>query len=179
MPPPPSARLTFRTWTDSDTVLAEALWCDPEVTHFFGGAMTKEQVRNRLHLERERQNTLGMQYWPMFLRHTGQFAGCAGLRPWQMDPNTIEVGVNLMRSAWGLRLGEESLRAVLAYGFDTLSLPLIVAGHGLGHHNSQTLLERVGFAYTHNILWGPKAIEVCMYAIDAETWRSTGTGESA
>jgi RimJ/RimL family protein N-acetyltransferase len=170
--------LTFRCWTDEDTALAEALWCDPEVTHYFGGAMTREQARARLDGERERENSFGMQYWPMFLRDTGEFAGCAGLRPWQMDPKTIEVGVHLMRSAWGLRLGEESLHAVLAYGFDTLGLPTIVAGHGIGHDNSQKLLERVGFSYTHNIMWGPKAIEVHMYAIDAEMWRLTGTRES-
>jgi len=179
VPPPSSALLTFRSWTDKDTALAEALWCDPEVTHFFGGPMTTEQTRARLDLERERENSLGMQYWPMFLRETGEFAGCAGLRPWQMDPTIVEVGVNIMRFAWGLRLGEESLRAVLAYGFDTMTLPVIVAGHGLGHDNSKKLLERVGFAYTHNILWGPKAIEVCMYAIDAGMWRLAGTSESA
>ena len=174
MPPLPSARLTFRSWTDEDLALAEALWCDPEVTYYFGGAMTREQAQDRLHAERERENRHGMQYWPMFLRETGEFAGCAGLRPWQMDPGTIEAGVHLMRSAWGLRLGEEALRAVLAYGFDTLRLPAIVAGHGMGHDNSQKLLERVGFEYTHNIMWGPKAIEVRMYAITAEMWSSTG-----
>jgi len=163
----------FRTWTKDDTALADALWCDPEVTHYFGGAMTREQVRARLDGERERENSLGMQYWPIFMRDTGEFAGCAGLRPWSMDPNKIEVGVNLMRSVWGLRLGEESLRAVLAYGFDTMRLRAIVAGHGSGHDNSQKLLERVGFGYTHNIKWGPKAIEVCMYAIDADMWSLT------
>jgi ribosomal-protein-alanine N-acetyltransferase len=173
--PPSSARLVFRSWTDKDTALAEALWCDPEVTHYFGGAMTTEQARTRLDRERERESSLGMQYWPMFLRDTGEFAGCAGLRPWQMDAKTMEVGVHLMRSVWGLRLGEESLRAVLAYGFDTMSLTVLVAGHGLGHDNSRKLLERVGFGYTHNIIWGPNAIEVRMYAIDAEMWRSAGT----
>jgi len=171
--------LTFRSWTHTDAALAEALWCDPEVTHYFGGAMTREQARARLDVERERESSLGMQYWPMFLRDTGKFAGCAGLRPWQMDPKTIEVGVHLMRSAWGLRLGEESLRAVLAYGIDALKLTVMVAGHGLGHHNSQKLLERVGFGYTHNILWGPKAIEVRMYAIDAEVWRSTSARKNS
>jgi ribosomal-protein-alanine N-acetyltransferase len=171
VPPPPSPRLTFRTWTPHDSALAEALWCDPDVTHFFGGAMTPEQAHARLASERDRQLTLGMQYWPMFLRTTGEFAGCAGLRPWQMDPNTIEVGVHLMRSAWGLRLGEEALRAVLAHAFDTLHLTVIVAGHGQGHDNSRHLLERVGFDYTHDILWGPKAIPVSMYSIDAQAWR--------
>jgi [ribosomal protein S5]-alanine N-acetyltransferase len=175
--PPSSARLKFRSWTDNDTALAEALWCDPEVTHYFGGAMTREQAHDRLDKERENENRLGMQYWPMFLRETSNFAGCAGLRQWQMDPHTIEAGVHLMRSAWGLRLGEEALRTVLAHGFDALGLPMIVAGHGIGHANSQSLLKRVGFEYTHNIHWGPKAIEVCMYAITPGMWRSTGTRE--
>lgn len=172
--PSSSARLTFRSWTLEDTALAEALWCDPEVTRFFGGAMTPEHARDRLRVECERGSTLGIEYWPMFLRETGEFAGCAGLRPWSMDPETMEVGVNLMRSAWGLRLGEEALLAVLAHAFETLGLPVIVAGHGIAHDNSQKLLERVGFAYTHDILWGPKAIEVRMYAITADVWRSTG-----
>jgi RimJ/RimL family protein N-acetyltransferase len=171
VPPSSSARLTFRSWTDQDNALAEALWCDPEVTYFFGGPMTREQTRDRLHTEYESESRLGIQYWPMFLRGTGEFAGCAGLRPWSMDANTIEVGVNLMRSAWGLRLGEEALRAVLAYGFDSLDLPRIVAGHGREHDNSRKLLERVGFEYTHDILWGPQEIEVCMWAITAEAWR--------
>jgi ribosomal-protein-alanine N-acetyltransferase len=173
--PPPTARLKFRSWAADDASLAEALWCDPEVTHYFGGAMTREQVRDRLDAELERGSRLGLQYWPMFLRESGQFAGCAGLRPWQMDANTIEAGVNLMRSAWGQRLGEEALRAVLSHGFGTLGLHVIVAGHGIGHDNSQKLLERVGFGYTHNMLWGPKAIEVRMYSIAAPTWRAAET----
>ncbi|MGA7158909.1 MAG: GNAT family N-acetyltransferase [Acidobacteriaceae bacterium] len=161
----PSARLTFRCWTGEDAALAEALWCDPEVTFYFGGAMTREQARARMDAEREREARLGMQYWPMFLRETGEFAGCAGLRPWSVDPAKIEVGVHVMRSMWGLRVGEESLRAVLAHGFRTLGLAEIVAGHGVGHDNSRKLLERVGFRYTHDILWGPQEIAVCMYAI--------------
>jgi len=73
--------------------------------------------------------------------------------------------------AWGLRLGEEALLAVLAHGFNTLDLSVIVAGHGVAHENSRKLLERVGFRYTHNILWGPKEIEVCMWAITAHGWQ--------
>jgi len=136
--------------------------------------MTREQAHDRLYTERECESRLGIQYWPMFLRETGEFAGCAGLRKWQLDPGTIEAGVHLMRSGWGLRLGEEALRAVLVHGFDTLGLPAIVAGHGIGHDNSQKLLERVGFEYTQNARWGAKAIEVRIYAITAERWHVNG-----
>lgn len=175
MRPADTARLRFRSWSEDDTGFAEALWCDPEVTRYFGGAMTREEAHARLEIERERERRLGFQYWPMFLRETGEFVGCAGLREWQMDAGTIEAGVHVMRSAWGLRLGEEAIRAVLAYGFGTLKLPVIVAGHGMGHENSQKLLERVGFRYTHNILWGPKEIEVRMYAVTRETHAQSGT----
>src|SRR5258708_20593579 len=105
--------------------------------------MTGKHALIRLDRERERENRLGVQYWPMFLRETGEFVGCAGLRQWQMDPKMIEAGVHIMRSSWGLRLGEEALRAVLAYGFETLGLPTIVTGHGIAHNNSHKLPERV------------------------------------
>ena len=171
MPPSPTARLIFRSWSPEDSALAEALWCDEDVTHFFGGAMTPEQARARMDVEREREQQFGFQYWPMFLRETGVFAGCAGLRPWQFDPEITEVGVHLMRWAWSQRLGEEAVRAMLDYGFGTLNLPMIVAGHGMDHEKSRKLLERLGFRYTHSAPWGPKAIEVKLYALDAADWR--------
>ncbi len=80
-----------------------------------------------------------------------------------------------MRSAWGLRLGER-LCARYSHIFDALGL--IVAGHGISHNNSRKLLARVGFEYTHNILWGPKEIDVCMWTITMETWRVTGRDHS-
>lgn len=169
--PPPSARLQFRSWTVEDASLAAALWCDAEVTRYFGGPMTEERALDRLHAEQECERRSGIQYWPIFWRETGAFAGCAGLRPWSMDPHITEAGVHLVRSAWGLRLGEEALLSVLAHGFNALGLPRIVAGHGVSHDNSRKLLERVGFEYTHNILWGPTKIEVCMWAITAAGWR--------
>jgi ribosomal-protein-alanine N-acetyltransferase len=106
------------------------------------------------------------------LRETGEFAGCAGLRPWQFDQQMMETGVHRIRSVWGQRLGEEALRTVLAYGFERLGLAVIAAGHGVGHDNSQKLLERVGFRYTHSAPWGPKAIEVLLYAIGVAAWRN-------
>src|ERR1700761_1014826 len=80
-----------------------------------------------------------------------------------MDPETVEVGVNLMRSAWGQRLGQEALLAVLAHGFDTLDLLVIGAGHGVAHDNSRKLLERVGFKYTHTTSSGVRKRSRCAY----------------
>ena len=75
------------------------------------------------------------------------------------------------RPAWGLRLGEEALLAVLRHGFATLGAMSIVTGHRTAHKDSRKLLARVGFEYTHNILWGPTEIDVFMWVMTAEKWR--------
>jgi ribosomal-protein-alanine N-acetyltransferase len=170
--PPPSTHLRFRQWTPHDVPLAYSLWGDPEVTRYFGGAMTEAAAKDRLQVELDRQQDFGIQYWPMFLRDTGKFAGCAGLRPWRDDLAVREVGVHLARSAWGRRLGEEAVRAVLAFGFGTLGLRAITAGHGQAHTNSRALLQRLGFRYTHDELWSAAQIPCSFYELDRESLRT-------
>jgi len=60
--PSPSMGLKFRNWTEADTAFAEALWCDSEVTRFFGGPMMREQAHARLQTECERDRSLGLQF---------------------------------------------------------------------------------------------------------------------
>jgi RimJ/RimL family protein N-acetyltransferase len=172
---PKSNRLVFRHWTSDDLPLAESLWGDAEVTRFFGGPLRGDEVRARLEVELERQRRYGHQYWPMFLSATGEFAGCAGLRPWHDEPDMREAGVHLMRSMWGKRLGEEAVRAVIAHGFDVLDLRAIVAGHGQGHTNSRAMMERVGFRYTHDELWGPKQLVCSFYVVEPESFRASSS----
>jgi hypothetical protein len=170
-PPPSSARLTFQSWTDEDTALAEALWCDPEVTHYFGGATTREQARARL--DRERENSLGIQYWPMFLRDTGEFAGCAGLRTLADGSKDDRGG----RPPHAICLGAAAGRGVFARS------PRIWIRHDEADEDRRRAWIRARrrscssawvFGYTHNTMWGTKAIEVRMYAMDVEMWRLIG-----
>jgi hypothetical protein len=53
------------------------------------------------------------------------------------------------------------LLAILAHGFDTLGLPVIVAGHGIAHGNSRKLLERVDSSTHATFMW----------AMTAKIWR--------
>ena len=97
----------------------------------------------------------------MFLRDTGEFAGCAGLRPW-----SARLGIEA-----GRRGVARCTLAVLRHGFATLGAMSIVTGHRTAHKDSRKLLARVGFEYTHNILWGPTEIDVFMWVMTAEKWR--------
>ena len=107
-----SARLGFRRWSPDDVGLADALWGDPAVTSLIGGPFSVEQVRARLLREIETDAKSGIQYWPMFLLVTGEFAGCCGLRPYRPDERIAELGFHLRQSQWGKGLAVEGARAV-------------------------------------------------------------------
>ena len=162
-PLPTSPRLTFRLWTPADLPLAQSLWGDPEVAHYLGGPFTPEDIRAKLQTELDREEKYGHQYWPIFLRETGTFAGCAGLRPFHDQPNVRELGVHLARSAWSLRLGEEAARAVIQHAFTRLHLEAVTAGHNPGNTHSRALLQRLGFQYTHGEPWGPLNLQHPFY----------------
>ena len=169
---PQATKLVFRAWEPADLPLAESLWTDPGVMRHMGGPMTDEGVRTRLQLEMRRQKTLGVQYWPMFLRDTGEFAGCAGLRPWHDEANVLEVGVHVARRFWSERLGEEAARAVIAFAFAELGCRALTAGHGPHNHNSKALIERLGFRYTHEAPWGAAGVMHPFYRLERpqENW---------
>ncbi len=97
----------------------------------------------------DRPQRFGVQYWPIFYRPTGQFAGCCGLRPFRDESRVRELGVHIARPFWSERLGEEAARAVIGYAFDELQLEAVTAGHNSGNSHSKALIERLGFTYTH------------------------------
>lgn len=169
---PTSGRLSFRCWTEEDLALAQALWCDPEVTRYLGGVMSEEQVRARLCLEMDRARSMGVQYWPIFERATGSFAGCAGLRPFHEEPAVFEVGVHIMRRFWSQQFGEEAARAVILYAFEELQVNSLTAAHNPENLHSKDLLIRLGFAYSHMEPWGPSQIGHLFYRLSRPDYAS-------
>lgn len=162
---PASPRLQFRAWADADLSLATSLWTDLDVMRYLGGPMSPQEVMDRLDAEMDRQRTLGVQYWPIFLRDSGSFAGCAGLRPFHQEPGVFELGVHLARAVWGKRLGEEASRAVLRFGFGQLHAVAITAGHNPENLNSKALILRLGMTFTHCEPWGRFRIDTPFYRL--------------
>jgi RimJ/RimL family protein N-acetyltransferase len=160
-----SPRLVFRTWSESDLPDALSLWTDPEVNRFLGGPMSPETVRERLNLEMDRQRKLGLQYWPVYLRSNGAFAGCAGLRPFHHEAGVYEMGVHIARPYWSMQLGEEAACAVMEYAFGTLGAMALTAGHNPNHLHSKRLIERLGFRFSHTEPWGPLGTETPFYRL--------------
>lgn len=153
-----SARLGFREWRREDQLLAQTLWSDPQVSRFLKrDGYTEEEIRARLENEMAAQAAQGLQYWPMFLLEGGANVGCCGLRP-RPDPAVPEFGVHLRPAYWGQRLALEAGRAVIGYGFNTLKLLRLFAGHHPENLVSRDLLGRLGFRPTHFELYPPTGL---------------------
>ena len=60
------------------------LWGDDKVTKFIGGPFNTDQIQKRFDYEINNLKEYNIQYWPMYLLETGEFVGCAGLRPYKM-----------------------------------------------------------------------------------------------
>ena len=96
-----SARLGFRCWTRDDLSLARDLWGDIEVTRFFGGPFSDEEICQRLDSEIARMNTHQFQYWPIHLLSGDEHVGCCGLRPYRLEDEIHELGFHLQPKYWG------------------------------------------------------------------------------
>lgn len=141
--PPPTARLAFRRWSAEDVARAASLWRDPQVMRFLGGPYSHEEVVERLARETANDAAHGIQYWPLFTRDGGAFAGCCGLKPVAGDG--LEIGFHFLPPFWGAGYASEAARAAIAYAFDQLGTPALFAGHHPANAASRHLLTRLGF----------------------------------
>ena len=161
-------RLGFRRWTEADLGLALGLWGDAEVTRLIGGPFSKEQVQERLSLEISSQRVYGVQYWPVFLLSGGEHLGCCGLRPYKPDQRVFEIGVHIRTAHRGHGYAPEAAQAVIAYAFDRLGAAGLFAGHNPANVTSRRLLEKLGFAYTHEEFYPPTGLNHPSYLLTAE-----------
>ncbi len=165
-----SERLGFRTWSEADIELAMSLWGDPEVTRLIGGPFSREQVQERLSREMVTMQSHGIQYWPIFLLATGEYAGCCGLRPYKTEVGICEVGVHLRKAFWGQGYAPEAVRTVTEYAFHALGVKALFAGHNPGNTASRRALEKLGFRYTHDEYYPPTGLHHPSYLLTAEAF---------
>jgi RimJ/RimL family protein N-acetyltransferase len=139
-------RLLLRQWRDEDLDVWAAMNADPEVREFFPDLLTRERAAASLEYFRGRLAERGWGWWAVEVAATGEFIGMAGLDPVDegLPFHGVEAGWRLVRTAWGKGYATEAARAVLAYGFETLRLPEIVAIAAAGNVRSHAVMRRLG-----------------------------------
>ena len=167
-----SERLGFRHWRSEDLPLAMGLWGDTEVTALIGGPFSEAQIYDRLATEIERQQTFGIQYWPLFLLASGAHVGCCGLRPHDNQQKIYEIGFHIRKAHWGQRYAFEAAQAVIGYAFDKMEAAGLFAGHNPANEASRRLLGKLGFQYTHDEYYPPTGLMHPSYLLTMERYRS-------
>ena len=138
-------RIGFRWWAIRDLAAARELWGDIEVTRFFGGPFSDEEIGQRLEREISRMDTYRFQYWPIYSLSDNDHVGCCGLRPYRQEDGIHELGFHLRPKYWGQGLAVEAARAVIAFSFETIGAKSLSAGHHPENGSSKKVLESLAF----------------------------------
>jgi RimJ/RimL family protein N-acetyltransferase len=149
-------------------LLARELWGDIEVTRFFGGPFSDEEIGRRLAREVERLEAYGFQYWPIHLLTDNEFVGCCELRPYRSKEKIHELGFHLRSKYWGKGLAVEAARAVIEYGFETIRAKGLSAGHHPDNVNSKKVMAKLGFQYTHDEFFSVLGMEIPYYLLSRD-----------
>ncbi|WP_194897361.1 GNAT family N-acetyltransferase [Catenulispora pinisilvae] len=142
-------RLLLRRWQQSDLEPWAAMNADPLVREHLGEVMTREQSDESVARFQEEFDARGYGWFAVEVGQTGEFIGFAGLDEVdeEMPFGGVEIGWRLARAAWGHGYATEAARAVLAFGFDTLDLPEILALTTVGNVRSQAVMRRLGMTH--------------------------------
>ena len=103
-----------------------ALDADPEVVRHVGGASpTRDQYESEILPRLVAYDA--EPYGFVAAYEAGAFIGWFHLRPSVFDPQVLELGYRLRRSAWGRGLATEGSRALLRHAFETLGEDVVDA----------------------------------------------------
>jgi RimJ/RimL family protein N-acetyltransferase len=138
-------RTRLRCWQESDRDAFAALHAHPEVMADLGGPLDRTQSDAKI----ERYTAAFVQYG--FTRWAvesggGEFLGYAGSMPSRLDhplgPH-VDIGLRLVRSAWGHGYATEAAAAALHDAFTRCGLTEVLAYTAADNLKSQAVMERL------------------------------------
>lgn len=146
MPQIQTDRLLLRRWQESDLEPWAAMNADPDVREHLGDLLTREQSDISVEKFQSEFEARGYGWWAVEVLQTETFIGFAGMDEVDggMPFTGVEIGWRLARAAWGKGYATESALAVLKFGFETLSLPEILAETTATNLRSQAVMQRIG-----------------------------------
>ncbi|MFS0672162.1 GNAT family N-acetyltransferase [Ornithinibacillus sp. 179-J 7C1 HS] len=83
--------------------------------------------------------------WGITLKGDNKVIGSCGFLNWLSDHHRVDIGYELDKKYWGMGIASEALRAVLAYGFESLDIQRVQALIEPPNLASIHLVEKHGF----------------------------------
>ncbi len=150
-------RLILKTQEYSDLDNLAALRSDPDVMHYIGDGIphTKAEVQDFLNMAIAYQEKQGIGFCLVFEKESGAFVGQAGLFHigyCDAQPE-IEIAYRLCKKFWGKGYATELVKALIAWGFQHLSVNKLIAAVKLENIASQKVLIKAGLDYRGKRAW--------------------------
>ena len=120
---------------------------DPNVTRYYppGFSVNQEDILSSMPRRLDRWRTQGFGQLGVFDKVSGRPAGYCGLQ--HLDGTAeIELFYGLTEEFWGRGLATEAARAMLRFGFETVTLASVCAVTHPENIASQRILDKLGFA---------------------------------
>ncbi len=143
-------RLTLRPAVDADRDAIATLNANPRVGAWLGGVRDRAQSDAFVDLVQAHQAEHGFGFWVVERQADRQVVGMTGI--WWTPPEIglgriVEIGWRFQAEAWGQGYATEAAKAALAYGFDALNLPEIIAFTAGANLASQSVMRRIGMRH--------------------------------
>ena len=139
-------RLLLRPWREADRDPFFALNSDPAVMEFLpaGDRADSDAAVDRMIAT---QAEHGHCFWAVERKADAAFLGFCGPMPAREPLHEVELGWRLNRDAWGFGYASEGARASLAWCWDNLDTPTVMAITVPANVRSRAVMERIGMAY--------------------------------
>ena len=176
-----TTRLRLRNWRLEDLEPFAALNADPRVREFFPSVLTREESADLMEQIAGdiQQRKFGL--WAVEVIGGAPFIGFIGLSVPSFEAHftpCVELAYRLAFEHWGYGYATEGSRAALAFGFETLGFPEIVAMIAAGNGRSRRVAERLGMSrnptddFDHpEIVAGHPLQRHLLYRLTAADWR--------
>jgi ribosomal-protein-alanine N-acetyltransferase len=164
-------RLTLREITRDDAPAFFELRTHPEVTKY-ADRFPPESI-DEIHAFLDRifegiKNNTSIA-WAISLKGSNEFIGTVNFHRTIPEHHRAEIGYQLFSEHWGKGIMSEAVRAVIAYGFNTMKLHSIEAQVNPGNEASINLLKRNGFVqeafFRENFYFDGKFIDTPVFTL--------------
>lgn len=143
-------RLILRPAVDADRDAIAAMNGDARVGAWLGGVRGRAESDAFVDRVQAHQAEHGFGFWVVERQADARVVGMTGLwwvPPEMAMPNAVEIGWRFHPEAWGQGYATEAAKAALAYGFETLRLPEIIAFTARTNLASQSVMRRIGMSH--------------------------------
>jgi RimJ/RimL family protein N-acetyltransferase len=164
MPPPATARLTFRDMCADDLDDMACLLGDPEVMTYYPRPKTREEAAKWIGWNRGLYQTHGFGLW-LLTTAEGDFIGDCGLTPQVVDDvDELEVGYHVLPALQGRGYATEAAAASRDFARTALGAPRLIAIIHPDNRPSQRVAEKTGLRPEKHTVHNGR--DVIIYAMD-------------